>query len=178
MAQRRVRALPPRLRSRAGLLAVGLGALLWGTTGVAVRIIAQRSGLAAVPIGCLRLAVATVAVFAVLGSRGVRSGVALLRSDPWVTVGAGIGLGTYQALYFVGVQDVGVSISTLVSLGVAPVVLTVVAAVRAGRLPGGLQMLTVSAAVGGLVLISLKPGSGSGPHPAVGSPGTELEFAL
>ena len=161
-------ALPSPLRSRAGLVFVGVGALLWGTTGVAVRIIAERSGLSAVPIGCLRLAVATVAVFAVLGRRGLRAGAAVLRADPWVTVGAGVGLGAYQALYFVGVQDVGVSISTLVSLGVAPIALTVAAAVRDRRLPGGLQAVTVLAAVGGLVLISLKPGGGSGAHPTVG----------
>ena len=153
---------------RSGLAAVSLGALLWGTTGVAVRIVHERTGLTAVPIGCLRLAVAGVAVFAVLGPRGARSAVDLVRRDPWLTVGAGIGLGSYQALYFVGVQDVGVSISTLVSLGVAPVALTVVAAVRRRRVPGVLQTVTVLAAVGGLVLISLKPGGGSGSHPAIG----------
>ncbi len=42
---------------------------------------------------------------------------------------AGAGLGGYQALYFVGVQDVGVSVSTLVSLAVAPVALTLAGAV-------------------------------------------------
>jgi len=153
---------------RSGLAAVSLGALLWGTTGVAVRIVHERTGLTAVPIGCLRLAVAGVAVFAVLGQHGARSAVDLVRRDPWLTVGAGIGLGSYQALYFVGVQDVGVSISTLVSLGVAPVALTVVAAVRRRRVPGVLQTVTVLAAVGGLVLISLKLGGGSGSHPAIG----------
>ena len=163
-----MRTLPPRLHSRAGLLAVSLGALLWGTTGVAVRIIAERSGLSAVPIGCIRLAVAAVAVLGILRGRGVRSSVALLRADPWVTIGAGIGLGSYQALYFVGVQDVGVTISTLVSLGVAPVALIIVAACRDRRMPGGVQVVTVLAAVGGLVLISLRPGTGSGPHPALG----------
>jgi DME family drug/metabolite transporter len=150
------------------LIAVSVAALLWGTTGVAVRIIHERSGLTAVPIGCLRLAVAALAVFVVLGPRGVRAGIAVVRRDPWLTIGAGIGLGSYQALYFVGVQDVGVSISTLVSLGVAPVALTVVAAVRGRRAPGVLQTVTVVAAVGGLVLISVKPGSSSASHPTIG----------
>jgi DME family drug/metabolite transporter len=153
---------------RTGLIAVSIGALLWGTTGVAVRIVHERTGLSAVPIGCLRLAVAAVAVFAVTGPQGVRAAVAVVRRDPWLTLGAGIGLGSYQALYFVGVQDVGVSISTLVSLGVAPVALTVVAALRKREVPGPLQTITVVAAVGGLVLISLRPGSGAGSHPAVG----------
>jgi DME family drug/metabolite transporter len=152
------------------LVAVSLGALLWGTTGVAVRIVHDRSGLSAVPIGCLRLAVAGVAVFAFGGRRGWASARRAFRHDPWVLVGAGIGLGGYQALYFVGVQDVGVSVSTLISLAVAPVALTAVAAVQRRRLPGLLHTLTVIAAVGGLVLISVKPGGGqtAAPHPAVG----------
>jgi len=147
---------------------VSLGALLWGTTGVAVSIVHERTGLTAVPIGCIRLAVAAVAVLAVLRVAGIRRAALVVRRDPWVTLGAGIGLGSYQALYFVGVQDVGVSISTLVSLGVAPVALTVVAAARNRRVPGVVQTVTVLAAVGGLVLISVKPGTESGAHPVIG----------
>ncbi|MCW2495358.1 DMT family transporter [Jatrophihabitans sp.] len=168
MADRRRLVLPSRLRSRAGLLAVSLGALLWGTAGVSVQIIHERSGLSAVPIGFLRLGIAGVAVFAVRGLRGVRAAVAVTRADPWVVAGAGVGLGAYQALYFIGVQDVGVSVSTLISLAVAPVALTVVAAVRRRRLPALLQVGTVVVAVAGLVLISLRPGSGSGSHPLIG----------
>ena len=153
---------------RSGLVAVSLGALLWGTTGVAVSIVHERTGLTAVPIGCIRLAVAAVAVLAVLRVAGIRRAALVVRRDPWVTLGAGIGLGSYQALYFVGVQDVGVSISTLVSLGVAPVALTVVAAARNRRVPGVVQTVTVLAAVGGLVLISVKPGTESGAHPVIG----------
>jgi drug/metabolite transporter, DME family len=156
------------LGGRAGLLAVSLGALLWGTTGVAVRIIHDRSGLSAVPIGCLRLAVAGAAVFAFGGRRSWASARRAFRADPWVLILAGVGLGTYQALYFVGVQDVGVSVSTLISLAVAPVALTVVAAARQRALPGLLQSATVVAAVGGLVLISVRPNTSDAPHPALG----------
>jgi hypothetical protein len=41
-----------RVHARAGLLAVSGGALLWGTTGVPVRIIQERTGLSPVTIGC------------------------------------------------------------------------------------------------------------------------------
>jgi drug/metabolite transporter (DMT)-like permease len=157
-----------RMQSRAGLLAVSLGALLWGTAGVGVSIVGQRTGLDAVPIGCLRLAVAGVTVFAFAGRRGWTSAWTALRTDPWVLVGSGIGLGFYQAMYFIGVQDVGVSVSTLISLAVAPVALTIVAALGRRRLPGLLQSATVVAAVGGLALISLKPGAAVAPHPTIG----------
>lgn len=157
------------LRSRAGLLAVSGGALLWGTTGVPVSIIHERTGLSAVPIGCLRLIIASLvlaAVFRRSGWRRIRSVFARYR---WRLIAAGAGLGIYQALYFVGVQYIGVSVSTLVSLGVAPVALTVWGAITRRSLPAAFSMLTLAAAVGGLVLISVRPGSSpGGEHPAIG----------
>lgn len=157
------------ISSRAGLLSVSAGALLWGTTGVAVRIVHDRSGLSAVPIGCLRLIIAAVALFALFGRGGWRRTRAALGEHRWALVFAGAGLGVYQALYFVGVQYVGVSVSTLVSLAVAPVALTAWGAVTRRALPGVAATATVTAAVVGLVLISLGRGSdGSGAHPLLG----------
>lgn len=157
------------VRARSGLVAVSSAALLWGTTGVAVRTIAEHSHLTAVPIGCYRLAIAAVVSFAVFGRSGGRRFAAAWRSHRWLLVGSGAGLGGYQALYFVGVQNVGVSVSTLISLAVAPVALTVVAAVRARRRPALSSMLTVACAIGGLALISLASGAGAhAPHPLLG----------
>jgi DME family drug/metabolite transporter len=154
--------------TRAGLVAVSAGAVLWGTTGVAVRIVHDRIGLAAVTIGWIRVLIAAVVVAAVLGRRAVPSAGAALRRHPVALVVAGIGFGAYQALYFLGVEDVGVSISTLVSLGIAPVALTIGTAVARRRLPsaGGLAVLAL--ALLGLGLISLKPGGAVAPHPLVG----------
>src|SRR5689334_2193001 len=104
--------------ARSGLSAVSAGALLWGTTGVPVAIIHDRTGLSAVPIGCLRLAIATLTVALVF--RDVRPVRTMFGRHRWWLVAAGVGLGAYQALYFVGVQYAGVTISTLVSLGIAP----------------------------------------------------------
>ncbi|HEY8302575.1 MAG TPA: EamA family transporter [Jatrophihabitans sp.] len=150
---------------RSGLLAVSTGALLWGTTGVPVAIIHARSGLSAVPIGCLRLVIATLTVALVY--RSATAARALLRLHRGWLVAAGVGLGAYQALYFVGVQDVGVTVSTLVSLGVAPVALAGWAALRRRR-PDRFALLTLAAALAGLVLVSVKPGTASGPHPLLG----------
>jgi DME family drug/metabolite transporter len=170
-------------RARAGLLAVSGGALLWGTTGVAVRIISDRSGLAAVPIGCYRLAVAAVALAALFRTSSLRRVRASWRKHRWSLVLSGAGLGIYQALYFVGVQDVGVSVSTLVSLAVAPVALTIagVASGRSRLTPASIATLTC--AVGGLALISLASGSSASvpaPHPVIGilaSLGSGLGYA-
>jgi DME family drug/metabolite transporter len=169
------------LRSRAGLLAVSGGALLWGTTGVAVRIIHDRSGLAAVPIGCYRLAVAAAVLGLWFRGSGVRRIRTALRRHRWSLVLSGAGLGLYQALYFIGVENVGVSVSTLVSLAVAPVALTVAGAIVLRRRPSVASMATVGCAVGGLALVSLAAGSSSSaPHPVLGivaSLGSGLGYA-
>lgn len=152
-----------RLRARTGLLAVSGGALLWGTTGVPVRIIAERTGLSAAPIGCLRLAIAAVVLAVVLGRGGRRRAREAFDRHRWRLVVGGAGLGIYQVLYFVGVQYVGVSISTLVSLAVAPVALTAWASLRRRAWPNAFALATVIVAVAGLGLVSI------GPHEAAGA---------
>lgn len=169
------------LHARTGLLAVSGGALLWGTTGVAVRIINERTGLAAVSIGFYRVLIAAVVVAFVFRSRALPAGTAVLRRYPIALVVSGAGFGAYQALYFIGVQDVGVSISTLVSLGIAPIALTAGGALARRRLPppGGLAVL--ACAVVGLTLVSLRTDSGvPAPHPVLGvlaSVGSGLGYA-
>jgi DME family drug/metabolite transporter len=93
------------------------------------------------------------------------------RRHRWSLVLSGAGLGGYQALYFVGVQDVGVSVSTLISLAVAPVALTIASAVTGRSKPAPWSVATVVCAIGGLTLISLASGSAgslSAPHPVIG----------
>jgi drug/metabolite transporter, DME family len=170
------------LRSRAGLLAVSGGALLWGTTGVAVRIVHDRTGLAAVPIGCYRLAIAAVVVGLLFRGPGIARMRSALRRYRWSLVLSGAGLGGYQALYFIGVENVGVSVSTLVSLAIAPVALTMASAIVGRQLPSASSLATVGCAVGGLALISVAAGSSSpaAPHPVLGlvaSVGSGLGYA-
>jgi DME family drug/metabolite transporter len=161
--------LSTHLRARTGLLAVCGGALLWGTTGVAVRIVHDRSALTAVAIGWYRVAVAAVVVAVVLGRPGWRRAAGALGRHPVTLLVTGAGFGAYQALYFVGVQFVGVSISTLVSLGVAPVALTAGSALAGRRRPAPFSLLVLACAIAGLALVSARPGSGTdAPHPVLG----------
>jgi DME family drug/metabolite transporter len=173
--------LRTRMGARSGLFAVSAGALLWGTTGVAVSIVHDRSGLSAIPIGCLRLVIAAIALFALFGRSGWHRARTAFARHRWLLVIAGAGLGIYQALYFIGVQYVGVSVSTLTSLAVAPVALTAWGAVTRRKLPSLGASATVAAAVIGLVLISIGHGSGvAGDRPLLGvlaSVGSGLGYA-
>lgn len=162
--------VPLSVRARAGLLAVSGAGLLWGTTGVAVRVIQEHSTLSAVSIGCYRLAVSAVVLGVGLHAAVVRRIRAAWRTHRAALLISGAGLGGYQALYFVGVQDVGVSVSTLISLGLAPIVLTIAGAVRERRPPEPAAVATVVCAVGGLALVTLSAGSDAhaAPHPVIG----------
>jgi DME family drug/metabolite transporter len=153
------------LAGRTGLFAVSGGALLWGTTGVLVRFVHERAHLSAVSIGFYRLLFASAVMLALQGWPVLR----LLRRSTAAEVGglalAGLGLGLYQALYFASVQDAGVSISTLVSLGVAPIAVVAGQAVRRRQLPAAAPLATTLCAVAGLALVSLGGSAGaSGQH--------------
>jgi DME family drug/metabolite transporter len=162
-------AVSTSVRARTGLLAVSGGAVLWGTTGVAVRIIHERTGLAAVSIGFYRVLVAALIVVLVFRGRAVHVGATVFRRQPVTLLLSGAGFGAYQALYFVGVQDVGVSVSTLVSLGIAPVALTIGVAIARRRVPSVGALVVLGCAVAGLALVSLRTDSGvPAPHPLLG----------
>ncbi len=163
------RGLPAAIRHRRGLLAVSSGAILWGTTGVVVRSVQAATGLSAAAIGCYRLGVAAVILTIVRPRTVVRDLRAVLRR-PGPVLASGVGLGLYQALYFLGVQEAGVSIATLVSVGFAPVVTTLAAAVGRRRRPDPAVLAVLAGTVAGLVLVSLpgmRSGAGSG-HVAMG----------
>jgi DME family drug/metabolite transporter len=92
-----------------------------------------------------------------------------VRAHPGRVVLVGCGTATYQALYFGSVVAVGVSVSTVVSLGLAPVLLTVAESLRHRAAPARGQVLVLTMALTGLVLVSLAAGSHEpGPHPTLG----------
>jgi len=159
---------------RAGLLQICLAGVLWGTGGLAVQVIRDSSSdgapLSATTISAYRTTIAAlVLLVACLATRRAGGVLRLLRERPGPTVFIGLATASYQALYFASVVWVGVTVSTVVSLGVAPLALTVRDAVRHHRRPDLVEVLTVLAALGGLVLVSSSAGLGeTGPHPVAG----------
>lgn len=145
---------------RTALVQIGGAAVLWGTAGIVVQFVRQSTGLSPVSIGFHRLVIAAVVLLLLRGVRWRLLGAAL-RAAPWILVLSGVALGAYQALYFLAVAYSGVSVATVVSLGVAPVSAICWEAVRARRMPQRRTMVVLAAAVAGLVLITL---FGAEPH--------------
>jgi DME family drug/metabolite transporter len=91
-----------------------------------------------------------------------------LREHPVRAAAVGVFTALYQALYFVSVLLVGVSVSTVVALGLAPVLATAWEHVADRSWPSGRQLTVLAAALTGLVLISLGAGDAPGDHPELG----------
>lgn len=165
-----------------GLAQVCLAGVLWGTGGLVVTVLHEREGLGAMTASAWRMAVAAVAlvVFAALAGRW-RSVRATLRTQPVAAVVVGCGTAAYQGLYFVAVLLVGVSVATVVSLGLAPVLAAAWEHAAARTRPGRRDVVVLAAALVGLVLVSTAgtaSTAGHGAAPPGGSPGLGLLLAV
>jgi len=160
--------------SRIGLLFVCLAGVLWGTGGLALEILRDHSSMSVLTVSAYRMLIAAVALVA--ASLVLRRGpqlAALVRAHPIRAAAVGLGTGAYQALYFGSVATAGVTVATVVSLGVAPVLLAVVDLVRARQRTATRSTLrltlVVSAALSGLVLVSAAAGLDAvGTQPVLG----------
>jgi DME family drug/metabolite transporter len=157
-------------RAGLGLLQICLAGVLWGTGGLGVQVIRDEVPMSVLTISAWRMAIAAVVLLVVLlVVRQLPSLVALVRAHPTRVVLVGCGTAAYQALYFGSVVAVGVSVSTVVSLGLAPVLLTVAESVRRRSAPAISQVGVLVLAITGLVLVSLAAGAHEpGPHPTLG----------
>lgn len=154
--------------ARIGLVQVCAAGILWGTGGLAVQLIRQHSSMTVLTVSAWRMLLASaVLVATVLIGRHLGAMRTALRQNSGRAAFVGAMTGSYQALYFWAVVEVGVTVATVVSLGLAPVLLTVWEA-RVQR-PSAKRVLVLLGALLGLVLVSLSAHAGlTGPRPAVG----------
>ncbi|SEB86240.1 drug/metabolite transporter, DME family [Nocardioides exalbidus] len=158
---------PSHLR---GLAEVAAASVLWGTGGLAVQLIREHEAMSPVTISAWRMAIAAVVLLvALLAVRRAGELVELARSRPRQLLVVGAGTAAYQGFYFVSVTQVGVAVSTVVSLGLAPVLLTVAEAVRDRRPPAAGRLVVLVAALAGLLMVSVAGhASSTGPAPVAG----------
>ncbi|MFC3448512.1 DMT family transporter [Amycolatopsis speibonae] len=155
-----------------GLALVCLAGVLWGTIGPAIPVIHAASGLSPLTIGGYRAFVAVVVlVIAAAAMRRSRDCVRLGRRHWRRVVAVGVSTATFQLFFFVAVLWTGVSITTVVCLGFAPVLLLITGSARLRRAPSTGQTATVTVAVLGLLLVSVVGSSGDdAPHAVLGVP--------
>ncbi len=158
--------------ARIGLLQVCAAAVLWGTGGLVVTVLHERDGFGAMTASAWRMALAAAALvgFSLLTGRSSRVR-GTLRAHPLAAVLLGCGTAAYQGLYFVSVLMVGVSVATVVSLGLAPVLAASWEHLVDRTRPSRQEVLVLAAALVGLVLIGRTRGDGAdapGDDPGLG----------
>ncbi len=150
--------------SRGAVLAALSAAVLWGTIGTAQELGAPSAAPASVAaVRSLGGGVLLLAVLLVAG-RGPRLRAAVTRA-PLALLAAAAAITVFQLGYLTSVRAVGVALGTLVSIGSAPVVAGLLAAL-AGRPPGRRWALATLATVVGAALLLVGGGSsGAGQDP-------------
>lgn len=153
--------------ARRGLLLVSLAGILWGTIGPGVVLIHDRSGLAPLTISGYRAGFAVAALLCFALATGQVTRIWVAARPQWRRVAAvGALTALFQMLFFLAVVATGVSVTTVVCLGFAPVLLLVLRSAQERRPPSGGQSFPVIVAVVGLVLVSLTGGHVAGTSPA------------
>ena len=145
--------MPTRSTPARGLLLVVGAALCWGTSGISGDVVARRTGLDPLDIAEHRMVIGAAALVAVHLARHRRmpeGGAGRLRGR-LVAVGAALAL--YQCGYFAAVATAGVGLATLVSLGLAPLLVAVGSAVLGHGRPDRATGLALGVALAGLVLL-------------------------
>lgn len=142
--------------SRLGLLYISTAGVLWGTGGLVATVLHTRDGLGAMTTSAWRMLLAAAAILAfLLIIRRWRTLIATFRAHPVRTVAVGTGTATYQGLYFLSVLMVGVSVSTVIALGLAPVLTAAWEHAVRRTVPSLRDVLVLAAALTGLLVVSV-----------------------
>ncbi|MGY1635572.1 DMT family transporter [Geodermatophilus sp. SYSU D00742] len=168
-----------------GFVSVVLAALCWGTAGVSGRVVADRTDLGPLDIAWHRMAIgAAVLLAAHLLTRRRRAGTAVPVTGR-VAVRLALvaaGLAAYQLAYFAAVATAGVSVATLVALGLAPLLIAVGAALLGHGRPDRTTVLALAVALTGLgLLVGLTAGASAGTAVLLGAllaVGSALGYAV
>ena len=171
--------------SRRGFLLVVLAALCWGTSGVSGTIVADRTDLGPLDIAWHRMAIGAVVLligFAVCRRRRPAPTAPLTRGTSVRLALVAAGLAAYQLAYFAAVAEAGVSIATLVALGLAPLLIAVGATVLGhGRPDVATVVALVVALVGLVLLVGISAGADNGTTVVLGAllaVGSALGYAV
>ncbi|MEV0095554.1 EamA family transporter [Streptomyces sp. NPDC050738] len=136
----------------------------WGTAGAAASLLYRASDLGPVALTFWRCAGGLAVMLAVRVVRRPRTAVGPAeprrRKALRIAVTGG-SFTVFQVAYFAAVQDTGLAVATVVTLGAGPVLIAVGARLTMGERLGGGGIGAVAGALGGLAVLVLGSGGGS-----------------
>ena len=166
--------LSSSLPIRQGVLCIAIAATAWGTGGAAAAELYRAGGLGPVTVSFWRFLAGLVMLLAAHQVRRLRrrETVASLRAslaaNKRLTLITGLGLAVYQTAYFAAVQQAGITVATVVTLGSGPVLVAIGARVMLDERVGATGAVSVASGVAGLVLLMGSAGGAGGPDPRLG----------
>ncbi|MBF6335511.1 DMT family transporter [Nocardia abscessus] len=145
---------------RSGLVYLVAAGILWGTGGLLGTLVHRATGLSPVSVATCRLAVGGLLLVALLA--GARRP---WPRDPlaWRRIGAvAVLAAAFQAAYFGAVAMSSVSLATLLTIGMSPVVVAVLEHVSGRHPVDRRRAATIGLALGGLALLAGVPSGAAG----------------
>ncbi|MFC9700810.1 DMT family transporter [Streptomyces sp. NPDC056943] len=145
------------------LLYLIVAGIAWGTAGAAASLIFRVSDMGPLALSFWRCVGGLVLLLGALALRPRRA-VARTAGEPRGRrmariLGTGIGLTVFQSAYFAAVQDTGLAVGTVVTLGAGPVLIAVGARLAMGERLGRGGLLAVIGALAGLAVLVLGGGA-------------------
>jgi DME family drug/metabolite transporter len=141
-----------------GLAYLAIAGTTWGTTGAAVEIVYRSSDFGPMAVSFWRFLsgmALLIAARVLRPSRSVPRTSQPVRQRVFLLTGTGISLAVFQTAYFGAVQDTGLAVGTIVTLGAAPVFTATGGRLLLGERIGRGGLLAVGGALAGLAVLVL-----------------------
>lgn len=146
-----------------GLLYLVVAGVAWGTAGAAASLVYRVSDLGPLSLSFWRCVGGLVLLLGALALRRGRAATAALpgsaaeprRRRLIRVLGTGVGLAVFQSAYFAAVEETGLAVGTVVTLGAGPVLIALGARLTMGERLGGSGLIAVVGALAGLAVLVL-----------------------
>ena len=156
---------------RRGLICLAFAGIAWGTTGAAVEVVYRSSDFGPMAVSFWRFLTGMALLLAARALRPAR----ITPGTPQpasrralLFTGTGIGLAIFQTAYFAAVQDTGLAVGTIVTLGAAPVFTAAGGRLLLGERVGRSGLLAIGGALAGLAILVMGDQEGVVHLPGVG----------
>ena len=145
--------------------ACGAG-ILWGTGALVVNLLVEEHGFTPANISFWRFVVGAVVLLAIFGKH-----ISWNRLRPLLAtvLMAGVAMAGYVLLWFLGIEQMGAAVPTLIALCLPPVIVTAVAVARGQETADRQLVLVLFGAIAGTVLIVIQHGAQAAGSTATGA---------
>jgi DME family drug/metabolite transporter len=145
-----------------GLWLVTNAAVIWGTIGVVTQVIYNTDSTTSLFLNLTRMLIATPVLLAACWYTIGRKTFSIQRRDFLIMLLAGMLLAISQAAYFAAIRSSGVTIATLLTICVAPLVVTCLSVVlKVETLTRRIVAALICALIGSVLLVGLHSPEGT-----------------